>query len=1105
MIQFGDSIIKVDEDKCVGCNHCIRVCPIETANIGYQDEFGNTKVVIDQSQCISCGVCLNVCQHDARDYQDDIDLFFNDLKKGHKISMIVAPAIKQVFPNYQELLAWFKDEGVNLIYDVSLGADICTWGHIRYLDKTNKPLITQPCPVVVSFCEEHRHELLEYLSPIQSPMACTAIYMKKNGIEDSLASLSPCISKTREHRSTKLVQYNITFDKLKEYMHKNNIKLSTKKKDFDHYEAGAGGLYPLPGGLLENLRLFGKEDLYIEKREGTSMFGYLRLYSKTDVSQLPDVFDCLSCENGCLIGSGMTENQNIFSLGKKMNLKKLQYKNSIEERMKRLQEYDEILNLDDFLRSYQKNPYKYDLVSDERIESAFLMMKKNSHSKRNYNCGACGSKSCYDMARKIALGVNIHSNCMVLSKDEVKQEKERNADYLDLVRSIGDNLYQSVEENYSDEITESLKRLSESIDVEAVAIWSKDRNLVSSQWERVASYYKQGEKEIKIFGDWPSAWLESLENGETLCVKAYKDHPKLFTKDTELLIMVPIHIKGEFWGFVDAASYEDRIFSREETSLLEACGILLISGILDRQLTSNLHKTKEEALAASKSKSDFLSNMSHEIRTPMNAIIGMTSIGESANTIEKKDYAFNKIKDASTHLLGVINDILDMSKIEANKLELSIIDFNFEKMVHRVIGFISFKVEEKNQKLIVELDSKIPAYLKGDDNRIAQVITNLLANAVKFTPENGTIVFKAKYLGMKDNKHGIKAYVKDNGIGISEEQVKKLFTLFVQAESGISRTYGGTGLGLAISKSIVELMGGNIGVESIPKKGSTFSFDIWLDGSNQTTPNLAGNINIESMRILAVDDDIFVRDFFKHFSTTNNILIDTASNGPEALELIQKNGDYNLYFIDWDMPFMNGIEVVKKIRDDNPTKPIIAMISGLDLNLFEKEARGVGVEKLIQKPLFNYQIHNFILDCVGMENKDIKENENDGYLSNFTMLLAEDIEINREIVGALLEESGITIDNAVNGLEAFQMFKENPNKYDIIIMDLQMPVMDGLESARKIRNLDNKNSKKIPIIAMTANVFKEDIKNCLEAGMNDHIGKPINNEEFHTILKKYLL
>jgi len=938
-------LIKTKHDLCTGCNRCVRECPMETADITWQDEDGNIRVQVDHTKCIACGWCISACHHNARYYEDDTASFFEDLKNGVPISVIAAPSIQINIPEYKKLFTYLKGFGVKEIYDVSLGADICVWAHIRMLETGNVgPIITQPCPAIVSYCKIHRHDLLEKLSPIHSPMACTAIYMKEYiGVEGRIAALSPCIAKTNEFNLTGLVQYNVTFTHLRDYLNKNNIRLPYEETKFSHESSGLGSLLPMPGGLKENIDYILNGKLHITKSEGVDVYKKLDEYSKAPEYFLPDIFDVLNCRDGCNIGSACYYDRSGFEIEKAMKNRRGKIVNaSIDNYYQAAYKtYDDTLDLSKFFREYNAIETSHLTITENDISKAYAMLGKTDYDKQHVDCGACGSDTCYNMARKIALGANTPVNCMVMA----------------------------------------------------------------------------------------------IESART---------------------------------------------------------------------------SRMEAEDASHAKSSFLASMSHEIRTPMNAIIGMTSVGTASADMERMKYCFERINDASKHLLGIINDILDMSKIEAGKFELTQSEFSFERMLQRVVNVVNFRVDEQKQKLTVYIDRDIPQYLVGDDQRLAQVITNLLGNAIKFTPEKGAINIKTYFKGEEKGLCTIKVSVKDTGIGITPEQQSNLFQSFQQAESDTSRKYGGTGLGLAISKNIVEMMGGGIEVESEIGKGATFTFTFQAKRGETKNPiNSNQKINWSNVRILVVDDDKYILDDFKGIIKKLGAVCDTAENAEDALSLVKRNGEYNLYFIDWKMPGMDGIQLTSELikRAQARDKSVMILFSAVELSAIAVKAKEAGVDKILQKPLFPSTIADVVSEYLGVPVYKIDKpgTEITNLFKGKRILLAEDVEINREIVMALLEPTGLEIVCAENGVEAVNMFNASPDRYDMIFMDVQMPEINGYEATKRIRALDITNSKTIPIIAMTANVFREDVEKCLEAGMDSHIGKPINIDEVMEVMKKYFL
>ncbi len=577
--------------------------------------------------------------------------------------------------------------------------------------------------------------------------------------------------------------------------------------------------------------------------------------------------------------------------------------------------------------------------------------------------------------------------------------------------------------------------------------------------------------------------------------------------------IAPLVMREGKWAFETPLIRKDgteRIISFSVFKISEQAngfGVIAVDITERRQLEKDLIAAKEQAEEASRAKGDFLSRMSHEMRTPMNAIIGMTSIAKASKDVGRKEHCLDKIDDASKHLLGIINDVLDMSKIEANKFELFNGEFNFEKMLLRVVNVINFKVEEKRQKLLVDLDERMPQYFIADDQRLAQVIANLMSNAVKFTPDMGTITLSSRVIEQNEDEFTVRISVTDTGIGITPEQQKKLFRSFEQAEGGISRRFGGTGLGLAISKKIVDLMGGRIWVESDQGGGSTFSFQIKMTKGHSSKNVLNPDIDWKRLSILMVDPDEDARESFISIMQSLGLSCQIAPDGESALQSAQRGGcPYDIVFACLQQPGMSGIQLARALKSFCDNSKVVLIATNTEWSEMEAIATEAGVDQFISKPLFSSLLLDCINRCLGMGKshcEPVKGNAPDYHGKR--VLLAEDVEINQEIVLALLEDTGVQIDCSENGHESVKRFAENPEAYQMIFMDIHMPEMDGFEATRRIRSLDNPWAKKIPIVAMTANVFREDIEKCIASGMNGHIGKPIDREDMIRVMSMYLL
>ncbi|MCL2472296.1 MAG: ATP-binding protein [Treponema sp.] len=577
-----------------------------------------------------------------------------------------------------------------------------------------------------------------------------------------------------------------------------------------------------------------------------------------------------------------------------------------------------------------------------------------------------------------------------------KAELKKQLQHEELMSVISQNF--TTTEDPQKLINDALKKCGEFINVEQAFL----------------ARYNRGEEVLECINEWYSGPAQSLisrkvtwhftpdmeyyrdllQNGYVMVNDChsitYPNFNRVKEHNISAFFNIPIHISGIFWGLLGFVEYEKpRLWDKSEIFLgRQIAGIF--SGVISRNAAEEeLIRAKEMAEQGNKSKSEFLSRMSHEMRTPLNAIIGMTEIGQTAKETVRKDYCFNKIESASTHLLGVINDILDMSRIEADKMELSNNKMNINKMFERIINMTRYQIETKRQNFSLSIGKEVPGTIISDEQRLTQVLVNLLNNAIKFTPEEGAISVTVNKLppepfadatapvsGGKGNICILQFEIKDSGIGIPMSLQAKLFSSFEQADGTISRKYGGAGLGLTISKKLVQLMGGSIRVNSVTGKGTSFIFEIRAETENT-------------------------------------------------------------------------------IGADNP--------------------------------------------------EDAATQFAEGCFKKIKILIAEDIEINREIIAELLQFTGAGIDFATNGREACEKYSANPADYNIIFMDIHMPELNGYEAVKIIRLLEDPHAKTVPIIAMTADVFQEDIEKCISAGMNDHVGKPLDMNDVLGKIAKYCM
>ena len=537
--------------------------------------------------------------------------------------------------------------------------------------------------------------------------------------------------------------------------------------------------------------------------------------------------------------------------------------------------------------------------------------------------------------------------------------------------------------------------------------------------------------------------------------------------------------------------------------------------VIDEEMRETLDRSQTLAAAldaaeqANKAKTAFLSSMSHEIRTPMNAIIGLNSLAlrDESLSDDTREY-LEKIGGSARHLLGLINDILDMSRIESGRLVIRKEEFSFSNMLEQINTMVMSQCSEKGLTYECRVTGGVSDYYIGDDMKLKQVLINILSNAIKFTEAPGSVLLTVERTAVYEDHSTLKLVVKDTGIGIDESFLPRIFETFAQEDSSRNSKYGSTGLGLAITKNIVELMNGSISVKSKKGEGTEFTVIVTLTNCDHQVSS-SSYINPKDMRILVVDDEEIAAEHARIVLDEAGIKADTCYSGEEALQMLEvhhaKHEPYNLVLLDWKMPGMDGIDVARLIRQRYDKETTVIILTSFNWDEIMDEALHAGVDSFLAKPLFASNVIDEFERIARKNSMSLYQAKRRAELTGRHILMAEDVEINAEIMEQIIMVRGAQIDHAENGKIVLDMFvKSEPGFYDAILMDVRMPEMDGLAATEAIRALDRADAKLIPIIAMTANAFDEDVQRSLQVGMNAHLSKPVEPERLYQTLEELI-
>jgi signal transduction histidine kinase/CheY-like chemotaxis protein/Pyruvate/2-oxoacid:ferredoxin oxidoreductase delta subunit len=1020
-VNHLSQVVHVDKAKCVNCHACIAACPVKICNDGSGDH-----VSVNPDMCIGCGRCLATCSHGARYFTDDFAAFMKDVAEGARVVAVVAPSSAANFPGqYLRLNGWLESLGVEAVFDVSFGAELCLRSYFEYIHRHRPRLvISQPCPVVVSYLQTYQPDLLEYLAPIDSPVLHSLKMIRRyyrRFRHCRIAVFSPCLAKRRELDQASLGDYNVTFSSVRDHLESRATPLGTfPESSFLNPMPDRAVLLPSPGGLLRALEAWLPEarEQAREVHGSDAVCAYLRTLPDTIGKyphSLPLFVDCLSCEHGCNCGPGSARRDEAPD--------ELQHR--IEERYRSLQRqaaspvraagYDVRQSLAGFweeglyARQYLDLSQRRSIRMPDAQEREAILQSMHKYTEQDlYNCCSCGYGACDQMVVAIHNRLNRPQNChhylakeRELSRQQLFEHQNHLENRVDLrtaeLRQANERLQQEIAERrrVEEALMDSERKLRDIVEGSPIPQFVIGRDHRVTYWNRALEQFS-GLSAREVVGTnrhWMAFYprqrpcLADLLVDEDVASldNLYEDRWRkaaLLEGAYEAMDFFPILGQQGKWLYFTAAVIRDT--RGEIVGAVETFEDITIQ----KEAEYQLERSQEAAEAANRAKSEFLANMSHEIRTPMTAILGYADLVLENQQRAEDIESLKTIKRNGEHLLSVINDILDLSKVEAGMLTISQTRCSPTMIVEEVVTLMRVRAEAKNLSLETEYVYPVPETVLSDPTRLRQILINLVGNAIKFT-EVGSVRVRARVQERDGARPQLQFDVIDTGIGIPEEHRASLFDPFYQADGAVNRKCGGTGLGLAISQRLAQILGGQIRFTSTAGKGSTFSLIVDpgpLDGT----------------RMLSGPADV------------------ARSEQPAA----------------------------------KPTT--------------------------LQRRL----------DC--------------------RILLAEDGADNQRLISFILKKAGAEVVVAENGEVAVREvlatlpIEKEPRPpaqapFDLVLMDMQMPRMDGYEATRQLRAAGYAG----PIIALTAHVMVEDRQKCIEAGCNDYMSKPIQRDELVALVGRY--